>query len=100
MSSDHKPVLHLVSALASKVSDSQPELCAQAIGSALFGLQKLSSDALEVRTLIAALTEKVETATVGLDAQAIGNALFGILLSNSYSFDRGIDASVRYFVCV
>lgn len=68
-------------ALATKVSESRPDLSAQAIGSALFGLQKLSSEALEVRTLVAALAEKVEVSTVGLDAQAIGNALFGKVLS-------------------
>lgn len=48
MSSEHAEVLKLVGALATKVGESRPELCAQAIGSALYGLQKLSSDALEV----------------------------------------------------
>ena len=36
-----------------------------AIGSALYGLQKLSSDKTEVRSLVAALAEKVETSTTG-----------------------------------
>lgn len=78
MSSDSPTVLRLVSALATKVSESQPVLSAQAIGSSLYGLQKLSSEALEVRTLVAALNEKVEQTTTGLDAQAISNALFGL----------------------
>ena len=38
----------MVKVLARKVSESSPELCAQAIGSALFGLQRLSSDSSEV----------------------------------------------------
>jgi hypothetical protein len=42
-------VLPLVAAMAAKVSEaSSAPLCAQAIGSALYGLQKLSSDAPEV----------------------------------------------------
>ena len=49
MSSDYPDVLRLVGALATKVSESLPDLSAQAIGSALYGLQKLSSDKLEVR---------------------------------------------------
>jgi len=53
-------------------------LSAQAVGAALYGLQKLSSDSLEVRSLVAALSEKVEISTQGLDAQAIGNGLFGL----------------------
>jgi hypothetical protein len=48
MSSDYPEVLKLVGALATKVSESLPNLSAQAIGSALYGLQKLSSDKLEV----------------------------------------------------
>ena len=48
MSSDYPEVLRLVGALATKVSESLPDLSAQAIGSALYGLQKLSSDKLEV----------------------------------------------------
>ena len=48
MSSQHKEVLALVTAIATKVSESKPELGAQAIGSALYGLQRLSCDALEV----------------------------------------------------
>lgn len=48
MSSDYPEVLRLVGALATKVSESLPNLSAQAIGSALYGLQKLSSDKLEV----------------------------------------------------
>lgn len=48
MSSDYPDVLRLVGALATKVSESLPDLSAQAIGSALYGLQKLSSDKLEV----------------------------------------------------
>ena len=51
MSSDYPDVLRLVGALATKVSESLPDLSAQAIGSALYGLQKLSSDKLEVRNL-------------------------------------------------
>ena len=90
MSSDYEEVLLLVSALAKKIAESTPELSPQAIGAALYGLQKLSSDAPQVidsyyfnhehnqvRTLVSALAEKVEISTVGLDAQAIGNALFG-----------------------
>lgn len=49
LSSDYPEVLRLVGALATKVSESRPDLSAQAIGSALYGLQKLSSDKLEVR---------------------------------------------------
>jgi hypothetical protein len=79
MSSEYPEVLSLVKALTKKVSQSTPELCAQAIGSALFGLQRLSSDSPEVRQLVAALAEKVDVSTVGLDAQAIGNALFGLI---------------------
>ena len=48
MSSEYVEVRALVSALAKKVAESNPELCAQAIGSALFGLQRLSSDSPEV----------------------------------------------------
>ena len=48
MSSEYVEVRTLVSVLAKKVAESNPELCAQAIGSALFGLQRLSSDSLEV----------------------------------------------------
>jgi hypothetical protein len=48
MSSDEPTVLALVGAIARKISQSQPDLGAQAIGSALYGLQKLSSDPLEV----------------------------------------------------
>lgn len=51
MSSDYAEVRMLVAALASKVgeaSSSSVALCAQSIGSALYGLQKLSSDAPEV----------------------------------------------------
>ena len=50
LSSDYPEVLKLVGALANKVSESRPDLSAQAIGSALYGLQKLSSDKLEVST--------------------------------------------------
>ena len=78
MSSSHPEVLALVSAIATKVSESRPALGAQAIGSALYGLQRLSCEALEVRTLVAALAEKVELSTEAMDAQAIGNALFGL----------------------
>lgn len=49
MSSESADVLALVSAISTKVSESQPELSAQAIGSALYGLQRMSSDALEVQ---------------------------------------------------
>ena len=94
MSSDYPEVLRLVNALATKVSESQPVLVAQAVGSALYGLQQLSSDHLEVRTLVATLAEKLETSTLSLDAQAIGNALFGLQRMNSNS------AEVRLCVCV
>lgn len=66
MTSDHREVLDLVSALATKVSQARTDLIAQAIGSALYGLQRLSSDALEVRTLVATLAEKIEASTVEL----------------------------------
>ncbi len=54
MSSDHIETLHLVSTLSSKISESSSgaRLCAQSIGMALYGLQKLSSDALEVITML------------------------------------------------
>lgn len=52
MSSEHAEVRQLVAALSSKVgeaaSTSGVALCAQSIGSALYGMQKLSSDATEV----------------------------------------------------
>lgn len=48
MSSDSQEVLQLVSQLAKKIAESSPELSPQAIGAALYGLQKLSSDAPEV----------------------------------------------------
>ena len=57
MSSDYPDVLRLVGALATKVSESLPDLSAQAIGSALYGLQKLSSDKLEVNYGIVYLEE-------------------------------------------
>jgi len=85
MSSDYPEVLQLVSALASKISESSPTLYAQAIGSALFGLQKMSSDSFEVRSLVSAIAEKVEMSTVMLDAQAVGNGLFGLQRMKSSS---------------
>jgi hypothetical protein len=50
LSSEYVEVRALVRALGKKVAESNPELCAQAIGSALFGLQRLSSDSPEVMT--------------------------------------------------
>jgi len=68
----------LVAALAKEIGESSPSLSIQSIGSALYGLQKMSSDSLEVRALLAALSEKIEASSVTLDAQAVGNALFGL----------------------
>lgn len=85
MSSDYPEVLQLVSALSTKISESSPTLYAQAIGSALFGLQKMSSDSFEVRSLVSAIAEKVEISTVMLDAQAVGNGLFGLQRMKSNS---------------
>ena len=49
MSSDYAEVRKLVGALSSKVAESNPDLLAQAIGSACYGLQRLSSEHPEVR---------------------------------------------------
>ena len=75
MSSDFPEVLSLVSALATKVSQGKTDFIAQAIGSAMYGLQRLSSDALEVRTLVATLAEKIDSSDVelGNDAPIIIN---------------------------
>ena len=83
MSSDNPEVLGLVSALATKISESRPILTAQAIGSALYGLQKLDSGSLEVRTLLSTLAEKIEGSTESWDAQAIASGLFGKIFEPS-----------------
>merc|ERR1719335_292853 len=49
----------------------------QAVGSSLYGLQRLG-DTAEVRALVAALTPKVRDSQDPLDAQAVGNALYGL----------------------
>lgn len=95
MSSRHADVLSLVSAIATKVGESRPELGAQAIGSALYGMQRLTCDALEVRTLVAAIAEKVELSTDTLDAQAIGNALFGLQsMRSNYAEVRALVSAI------
>merc|ERR1719463_306619 len=53
------------------------ELRPQAVGSALYGLQRLG-DGPEVRELVMALTMKVRDSQEPLDAQAVGNALYGL----------------------
>jgi hypothetical protein len=48
LSCKHSEVLELVSALSEKIGESNPALNAQAIGSAMYGLQKMNSDSSEV----------------------------------------------------
>ena len=68
----------MLTALTAKLSDSTAELGGQAVGNALFGLQRMSSDVPEVRAMLTALTAKIQGSTAELDGQAIGNALFGL----------------------
>ena len=47
--SEDGEVRRLAAALAAKIAESRSELSTQAVGSALYGLQRLSSESLEVR---------------------------------------------------
>merc|ERR1719387_654061 len=59
------------------LTGSENALRARAVGSSLYGLQRLG-DAPEVRDLVAALTDKILDSDELLDAQAVGNALYGM----------------------
>ena len=56
MSSDHDEVRDVLSALAMKVDSCKEDLNAQALGNALYGLQRMSSDHVEVRDVLSALS--------------------------------------------
>merc|ERR1712193_254448 len=53
------------------------ELDSQAVGNALYGLQRLG-DSEEVRKLIVALTPKIQQCREELNSQHVGNALYGL----------------------
>jgi hypothetical protein len=58
-----------------KVRSCKEGLNAQAVGNALYGLQKLSSDHAEVRDVFSALAMKMRSYKEDLTAQEVGNAL-------------------------
>ena len=66
------------------------ELDAQAVGNALYGLQRMTDSREEVLRLLAALTPKVERCD-GLDAQAVGNALYGLRCMGDTKVEEVID---------
>jgi hypothetical protein len=68
----------LAGALVAKVQSCKEPLSAQAVGSALYGLQGMSSEHPEVRRLVGALAAKVRSCTDSLSAQNVGNALKGL----------------------
>jgi hypothetical protein len=68
----------LVAALAAKVRESGATLDAQAIGNAVYGLQKLDGSDRSTQALVAALAAKVAASSAMLSAQHIGNAVYGL----------------------
>ena len=77
MSSEHRSVLNVLSALMSKGSASDALLTGQNIGNALYGLQGMSSDAKEVQYILSALVLKIRCSQALLSGQEIGNCLYG-----------------------
>jgi len=53
-------------------------LDAQAVGNALFGLQRMKSNSPEVRALVQAMAKKLQEEKVILDSEGIGSALYGL----------------------
>ena len=64
--------------LTEAIRKSSAELGAQAIGNALYGLQKMDASTQAIQNLLLALTDKIQQSSAELSAQAIGNALYGL----------------------
>jgi hypothetical protein len=60
MSSDSAEVRAMLSALVSKVENCKELFSAQAVGNALYGMQRMSSDNNAVRDMLFALIPKIE----------------------------------------
>jgi hypothetical protein len=75
----HPIVLKRLTVLCLEFKGSEHRLRPQAVGNALYGLQRLGWTE-EVRQMVAALTPKVLECLEyeGLDGQAVGNALYGL----------------------
>ena len=78
MSSEHRSVLNVLSALNAKVSESDALLTGQGIGNALYGLQGMSSDVKEVQDILSALAVKIRCSKALLLGQGIVNCLYGL----------------------
>lgn len=86
---------HVLAFIADRLTavryDSREKLSAQAIGNALYGLQRCD-DSEDVRKIIAALTPKIAQCTEELNAQAVTNALYGLQRLNESNEARELVA--------
>ena len=78
MSSEHRSVLNVLSALTTKISESNALLTGQNIGMALAGLKGMSSNVKEVQDILSALAVKIRCSKALLSGQEIGNCLYGL----------------------
>ncbi len=86
----------LVAALTTKIGHSNATLDAQAIGNALYGLQKMDATSLAVQGLVEALKSKIVDSGAILNVQAIGNALYGLQKMDATSLAaQGLVAALK-----
>ena len=78
MSSEHRSVLNVLSALTANVSESNALLTGQGIGNAFYGLQGMSNDVKEVQDIFSALAVKIRCSKALLSGQEIGNCMYGL----------------------